>query len=466
MPTLESAARFAIAAAVALAAWLLLLGVFAVASWAREPDAGPESMEMPGDEPPAVVNLLAGGWEVGREAVPATLIDLAARKVVAIDSAGFDRFVLRVRPSTTDLTPYEQQVLDHVRRLAAPDGTVAAEALTTGPQEDSKAWWKHFSAAVVRDARDRGLSRPRWSRWMLTVLGAAALVPAVLAALALIMLPNEDSSEEENPVGAFVGLTALGWIPLMAVPRKLRAERDTPAGREVAGRWLGLKEHLQGSGGFEDAPPAAVAIWDRYLSYGAALGVAPGAVRALPLGSESDTVAWSHYTGHWRQVRVTYPRRIPPGWGRHPALATGIGLAGLLGGVFVARIFFPLMADITAELGDDRLDGLDMLGVVLIGIPTLFTVVLLVRSTLMLLAAVPDLLVTQELEGVVLRYRRREKDTYIAVDDGTRPAIRAWRVEPALLTGVGQGSVIRATVRPRLGHVLRIGPSPGPNSGA
>ena len=177
-------------------------------------------------------------------------------------------------------------------------------------------------------------------------------------------------------------------------------------------------------------------------------------------------MAWSHYTGHWRRVRIAYPKRIPPGWGRHPALATALGLAGLLGGVFVSRIFFPLMADLTSELGDDGLDPLDLLGLVLIGIPTLVTAVLLVRSTLMLLAAVPDLFVTREVQGVVLRYRRREKDTYIAVDDGTRPAIRAWRVEPALVTGVGQGSLVRATVRPRLGHVLRIRQSPGPDSEA
>ncbi len=465
----ESAARLGIGAAVALAAWFLLLGLFAVVTRAREPDAGPPAMEMGGDEPPAVVNLITGGWELGREAVPATLIDLAARRVVSIDSAGLDRFVLRVGgDAPADLTPYEQQVLDHVRRLAAPDDTVAAEALTTGPEEDSKAWWKRFEAAVVDDARERGLSRPRWSKWMLTVLAATALVPAALAALALVVLPSDDSGEDENPVGAFLGLTALAWFPLMAVPGKLRAERDTAAGREVAGRWLGLKQHLEGSGGFEDAPPAAVAIWDRYLSYGAALGVAPGAVRALPLGSESDTVAWSHYTGRWRRVRIAYPKRIPPGWGRHPALATAIGLAGLLGGLFVARIFFPPMADVASQLveslGDEGFDPLDLVGAVVFGIPAVVAAVLVARSAVMLLASVPDLFVTKEVQGVVLRFRRREKDTYVAVDDGTRPAIRAWRVDPAVAAGVGQGSIVRATVRPRLGHVLQLHRSPGPES--
>src|SRR5215212_6820528 len=163
----EYALRFGIAAGVALAAWLVLLGLFAVATRARTPDPGPAALDLPGDEPPAVVAMLTDGWEVGREAVPATLIDLAARKVLAIEGVGPDRFILRLRPnaSTAGLTDYEHQVLSHVGELASADGTVRCEALTTGPENDSNAWWKRFQASVVKDARDRGLSRGRWSKW-------------------------------------------------------------------------------------------------------------------------------------------------------------------------------------------------------------------------------------------------------------------------------------------------------------
>lgn len=465
----EYAARFGIGALVALAAWLLLLGLLAVATRARTPNAGPEALELPGDEPPAVVAMLTDGWEVGHEAVPATLIDLAARRIVAIEGVGLDRYVVRLRPSAAtpvDLTPYEQQVLRHVRGLASPDGTVPGEALTTGPEGDSLAWWKTFQESVVKDARERGLSRGRWSRWMLLALGATAVVPAALAALALVFVPPQAGEEEENPVGAFIGLTAMGWVPLMAVPRKLRAERDTPAGREAAARWLGLRDHLAGSGGFAEAPPAAVAIWDRFLSYGAALGVAGGAVRALPLGSESDTEAWTAHGGHWRVVHIDYPKRIPPGWGRPPVLATAIGVASLLAGLFVARIFFPPMADSASRLFESLRDGgfdpVDLLGVVLLGIPAVVTSVWVVRSALMLAAAVPDLFVRREVQGVVLRIRRHEKLSYLAVDEGSGTRVRAWLVEPAVLdgAGLGQGSGVSATVSPRLGHVSRLSQLP------
>ena len=452
----EYAARFGLAAGVAVAAWLVLLGLLAVATRARTPDPGPAVVELPGEESPAVVAMLTDGWEVGREAVPATLIDLAARKVLAIEGVGLDRFVVRLRPAPatrSDLAPYEDQVLDHVRRLASSDGTVPGEALTTGPEDESKHWWSRFEKAVVKDARDRGLSRGRWSRWMLGVLGAAALVPAILVALALVTAPKEDASDDDNPVGAFIGITAIGWFGLMAIPGKMRAERETPAGQQAAARWLGLREHLEGSGGFTDAPPAAVAIWDRYLSYGAALGVAAGAVRALPLGSESDKVAWTSHGGTWRMVKIDYPKQFPPGWGKPPALATLIGAASLLAGLFVANIFFPLMADTAGELfnetRDQGFDVVNLIGVAILAIPTTVTAVWLVRSALMLRAAVPDVFAKREVEGIVLRVRRKEKATWIAVDEGSGTRLKAWLVKPVTLdaAGLSQGSPVSATVK-------------------
>ncbi|HEX2119391.1 MAG TPA: hypothetical protein VHF91_09425, partial [Acidimicrobiales bacterium] len=127
---------------------------------------------------------------------------------------------------------------------------------------------------------------------------------------------------------------------------------------------------------------------------------------------------------------------------------------------------FPPMADSLSRLlestGDEGFDPVDLVGAVLLGIPTVVTAVWILRSVVMLVAAVPDLFVTQEVEGVVLRIRRHEKHSYVALDDGTRPKIRAWRVEPGVLdrAGLGQGSGARAVVRPRLGHVLQLGQLP------
>ena len=106
-------------------------------------------------------------------------------------------------------------------------------------------------------------------------------------------------------VSVLVLISAFGVIA-----GRYRGERSTPSGREVAARWLGVRDWLAGHDAFADLPPAAVMVWDRYLGYGAAVHVAHAATAALDLGMGSKYLVWSSYGGHWRRVRVRYPRLL------------------------------------------------------------------------------------------------------------------------------------------------------------
>jgi len=143
-------------------------------------------------------------------------------------------------------------------------------------------------------------------------VAAAAVGPAVLATAWLNLTE-----------GVSLGMLAAGFViftVLAGATSVFASERDTPAGREAAARWLGVRTYLGNDEFFPTLPPAAVAIWDRYLGYGAALGVATGAVQALPMGAEDDHRAWSSFGGRWRMVRVAYP---PPGLDRRGARRRG-----------------------------------------------------------------------------------------------------------------------------------------------
>jgi hypothetical protein len=462
----QRAAGLAVAAAATLAVWCALFAVLALASRPRLPDAAPAAQDLPGREPPAVVGFLVNRWELGRETVPATLLDLATKGAVALEQVAPDRFVCRVRQTVpAGLTAYEEQVLDHVRGLAS-GGVVPCEALTTGPEAQSKGWWDRFQKAVVADARRRGLSRGRWSKGALVALGVVAVAPAVLAAAALVLAPTKSStsssssssssSSDDNPVGAFIGVAVLGWGALMAVPYSLRAERDTPEGRAAAAKWLGLRRYLAEDQAFDQAPPAAVAIWDRYLAYGAAMGVAAGAVRALPLGSESDRSAWSSYGGRWHVVRVRYPDKFPPGWGKHPLAAFAQALA-ILGGVAlvgaeIGPSLFGAVGDVLRSSRAGGWHGYALVGAGVFVLVVAVAVLYVVRTALLLALAAPDLFSRSHVEGIVIRMRAG----YLAVDDGEHARVRAWRVEPAKLAGVARGTIVRATVSPRLGHVFQL----------
>ena len=87
----------------------------------------------------------------------------------------------------------------------------------------------------------------------------------------------------------------MGALALMGWLRARHPQRETPAGLQAASRWLGVRAALTENPVFATHSPLQVELWSRLLAYGAALGIASGASRPLPMGVESDTHAWSAY---------------------------------------------------------------------------------------------------------------------------------------------------------------------------
>jgi hypothetical protein len=457
----DLAVPLVVAASASLAAWIALVAFAAFATRARDPEAQPAALELGGDEPPAVVNLLTNGWKVRGEAVPATLVDLAARKVVSFEQTEPDRFQVRVTNdgAAAALADYERQVLDAVTELAS-NGVVPCEALTTGTEQQSRRWYARFNGRVTRDARQRGLSRPRWGRAVTVSVTLLAALTAALVGGAAIAVIAANSKDGDTPIGALLGIGFATFSVLMGIFGALRADRDTDAGLAAAGRWLGLRDNLAADGTFPELPPTAVAVWDRYLAFAVALDLAASTTHTLHLGAESDHEAWSAVTGTWRLVRVRYPKRIPPGWGRAPwqTLAAGILQLACLAGLVRLLIYASAEAWAQApELQDDN-QSVVLVATLVLSALACVAVVLALRALVMVVLGVTDVRRARTIEGRVLRVRATKgpnKTTIIrwAVDDGTSDEIRAW-AGGAMVPR--QGAQVRAVVSPRLGYVRSI----------
>ncbi len=436
-----------IAAAGVAIAWV---GAAAVAWMVRRPPdagAGPTTMEL-GPEPPAIAALLCGGYEVRTETAPATLLDLAARNVIALDEIQPGETICRVAPdAAAELAPFEQHVLAALRAKAI-EGVIPATALTTGTADVAARWHRRLAQLVVADAQQRGLTVNRWPKAMVRVVGSGVL--AVVALLLLSAQIGGDTAERPLLTGVAVAIAVGGAVLLGAITGRMKrslAQRPTAAGSTAESVWLGVRAHLSENEQLRDLPPAAVKLYGRHLAYAAGFGLADHAVTALPFGEEDDHLAWSPQGGRWRRVRVRYPRVRPPGWGTQPVAATALGL------FWLALATFLIVRIVDADLNGS------LAVIAVLAFPWLWAVWILV-------AAIPDLFTTRTVTGTVLRCRARARLLssrnepkfwyYVALDDGTRPRIAAYRVSEDLYRAVRQGQTVSVGVTPRLGYVRSL----------
>ncbi len=451
--------------------WLVAAGVLAVLRRAPGIDAGAATQELP-PESPAVANLLCDDFELGTEAVPATVLDLAARGVVSLEEIQPGRTICRVRGGSAAgadaLNAAERRVFEAVASKAI-DGVVPTEALTTGTEAASTGWRRDHTKEVNAEAQARGLTYDRWPDRIVTAFGTGILVVIGLLLLAALVGGDPPDHGVQWATIIPIAIVAVSIAAIAAVAARWKrslAQLPTADGKAAATRCLGLQRHLRENEHFDDVAPAGVAMWGRHLAYAAALGAARDCVAALPMGAEDDRHAWSRFGQRWRKVKVRYPRAWPPGWGKHPGFA--LFLAVFWGGIAVAALYGltrVASADTTPDPTFTR-EQLDWIGrgALILCIP--FAVVTL-WALLVLVRAVPDLWMRRTITGEIVRARERrqvfssDSDTpkywrYLGIDDGTDRTIRAFRVSPAIYGTCNQGDGVTATVTPNLGFVREV----------
>ena len=441
--------------------------VYFVVRWAASfpdlPAPGPQTAEL-GPEAPAVANLLVNRCHVTSAAAAATLVDLAARRHLELLELDATHFVVRIRQGPDErLTDYEDQVMSLVRQKAT-GGSAPLEAIELD-ESDAAPWRRRFARHVVDDARARGLLRGRWTRtdWVVFGVLTAAVLLAIAGGLFLANVEEKSTKGDSKSFDrdSWFIVAAIAWFVVMAALRRLRSIRYSAAGVAAAARWLGVKRYLVRDAAFGDTPPAGVAIWDRLLAYGAAIGAAHGAVAAIPLEEEDPDVAWSRVGGNWHQVHVEYPTRF--GYGERPTevLLNG-ALRVVLWGV-CALVVLPIAVNLVWDLASDGFetasDGATfgfVAGFVLVFLAVaVFLLVHLADAAIRTYRGLADLRRTVTVDGQVVKHHSTEGVRWFAVDPGHVDEVKACRPgEDGSYPP--RGATVRMVLTPHLHHVVSV----------
>ncbi len=245
--------------------------------------------EPPTDTEPALVpTLLRQGGEAGSYEFTATLFDLIRRGVYKAEPTTTERPIwggLRSETvsdlelsagSAQDLTPWENDVTAVVD--AVLDGS--SERLSRFRErieDDRESMHPRFTS--FKEAVGQEVGRRSWFR----SLGAIPLVvAAILFGLAggLLIFFASDGWRPVYPrytdvilvaVGACLIANAVLCVATLVFSRRVWRRR-TKAAQIEAERWDAFRRYLSDFPRLQEAPPATLALWERYLVYGIAFG--------------------------------------------------------------------------------------------------------------------------------------------------------------------------------------------------
>jgi uncharacterized membrane protein len=256
---------------------LALLGILFL-RYGREPKPqfqGEYLRELPSEDPPALVGWITReGGQTTADFV-ATMLDLGRRKYLKLeqesDAQGNRSYVMvRTEKPDADLRDFEQNVLSLLFAQIGSGGRVPFDGL----KEYAKQNPTEFRAAyanILEQVKALGKSRNYFAkhaglRVLVVFLGLAIIIVGLASALA----------------HACLCLSGIAVGALLVV-LNFTLKQWSPEGTEQLVKWRAFRKFLTDFSRLDEAPPASVAIWEHYLVYAVALGVAKEVMAQLKI---------------------------------------------------------------------------------------------------------------------------------------------------------------------------------------
>lgn len=302
---------------------LALIPVFIYFKYGKEPKKsyqGKYERDPPTEDPPAVVNAIIGFkdaiGEPRMEGFQSTVMDLINREYLILDKEpeNMDKkdsksVDLKINPQKNigDLHPFEQQVT----AFFGSSDMLGSINLGLGDYVDDQmetAIFRGYYEGWYTNLKGELLSKESVAKYFINTGSKYFLIFGIIGViLSLISYILLFFFSDPMPIAFYAQISALilgiSGIISFSLPETVGG-RWTQYGIDYDAKWKAFKNYLKDFSQIKEYPPESIVIWNKYLVYATALGVAKevkeSMEKLLPEGElyQSSTYEFYHYGGY------------------------------------------------------------------------------------------------------------------------------------------------------------------------
>jgi uncharacterized membrane protein len=341
---------------------LLLLGCFIpLLIWflyGREPKIDYHAeyeRDIPTDDPPAIVNAICGpgfSKKIGNpdlDGFKATIMDLIDRKYLLFENKPnpeedtlLSSMYLKINPDkdNNDLKPFEIDVLNFLRGLGYGD-IISMDKISSDLKDKKKAqsfretyysWKDDISIVLTDDVLSKIFNRKGDN--YIKIFGGVGIAVAIIIFILTISnpIPNANLTAWTAVLFGVVAIVSL------ILPQRLEGQWTT-YGEEYDAKWHNFKKYIKDFSLIKEYPPESVEVWNKYLVYATALGVADAVRKAMELYVPQEQLEGSdmymfHYYGGYALLNESIDTGYATGTSDSGGNGGDFGGVGDIGGGF------------------------------------------------------------------------------------------------------------------------------------
>lgn len=287
---------------------ILPIGVYI--KYGRDPKTnynGIYERDLPTKDPPAMINALIENSDLGTpdmKGFEATIMDLIDRKVLNLNVEDTDKpdkknlYISINKEKTSNLDLHEKDIINIFTTFADEEGQVNLNDFQNKLYDTQNGiWFKEKYELWQNDFKYQYLNNEIFAKYfedkgsnLFKIIGIIGMILGFIIAI-ISLMSIYSASLTTVSAASFMFVVS---IVCMLAPAKIGG-RWTVYGKEFNEKWKNFRKFLKDNSLIKKYPPESIIIWNQYLVYGTALGVADKVHKAMKMNLYAENNLYDPY---------------------------------------------------------------------------------------------------------------------------------------------------------------------------